>query len=463
MQTIKWKGQILLTFLLLFAVATVVMLYFFWEPMKTFTYELNDRKILNPERGFYVQFDSAHTEDSDVYKMSELRKHGMTITLIGFDIKDFVNTPISDAKLAELDNVLYRARNLGLKVIFRAAYGYTSASRNYDPKDIAQVKAHIQQIAPIINRYKDIVFVVQAGFLGAWGEWHSSNLLTGNNAADTFIRNQILLTLLEQLDPSIPVDLRRPRFIRDAIAAGFDVGRLGLHNDALLSTADDMGTYDDPIFDREGELAWANQILLSGVNGGEMPLLGPFSQVENAMNELNQLHISYLNHEYNKEVLAYWKTQKFDTGTALSYIDRHLGYRLGITSVTVPEKMKANESMHFKVTMLNAGFAAPSAHYVLEAVILHEGATTYFPIQDVNASALRSNQLVTINAQVKFPNDLAGSPVKIGLRIRPVQESIKDNPAYCIELSNKTTSFVNGTNFFCVYTNKNHIYSAASY
>jgi hypothetical protein len=128
------------------------------------------------------------------------------------------------------------------------------------------------QIASILNE-SDAILCVQAGFLGPWGEWHSSNLLSNKDeAANVALRNAILRTLLGSLDPGLNIALRRPRFVRDLTNTGANGSRLGFHNDALLSGGTDMGTYSDPAYTRESELVWVDRFLPRGINGGEMPM-----------------------------------------------------------------------------------------------------------------------------------------------------------------------------------------------
>jgi hypothetical protein len=69
-------------------------------------------------------------------------------------------------------------------------------------------------LAPLFREYHDVIAVAQAGFIGAWGEWHAStnDLTTPDNMRD------ILLRLLEILPEErlLPADSRH-------------LGRTGLH------------------------------------------------------------------------------------------------------------------------------------------------------------------------------------------------------------------------------------------
>ena len=75
----------------------------------------------NPERGFYAPRMS-HRLDS----LDGLRKQGITLLLLEMDLRDFKDRDLSREKLDELRNALTAARRTGVKVIFRAAYGFTS-------------------------------------------------------------------------------------------------------------------------------------------------------------------------------------------------------------------------------------------------------------------------------------------------------------------------------------------------
>jgi len=37
-----------------------------------------------------------------------------------------------------------------------------------------RIHSHLDQLAPLIRKNKDIIFTMQMSGIGAWGEWHSS-------------------------------------------------------------------------------------------------------------------------------------------------------------------------------------------------------------------------------------------------------------------------------------------------
>jgi hypothetical protein len=50
---------------------------------------------------------------------------------------------------------------------------------------IATILGHIDQLADTVHTNADALYVLQAGFLGSWGEWHSSKAGLSDNASVT--------------------------------------------------------------------------------------------------------------------------------------------------------------------------------------------------------------------------------------------------------------------------------------
>src|SRR5262249_32593195 len=74
----------------------------------------------NPERGFYAPRTTGRMD-----RLDGLRQQGITLALVEMDLRDFKERDLTPEKLAELRQALRAARQSGLKVLFRAAYGFT--------------------------------------------------------------------------------------------------------------------------------------------------------------------------------------------------------------------------------------------------------------------------------------------------------------------------------------------------
>jgi hypothetical protein len=118
----------------------------------------------SPERGFYAPRMSHRMGG-----LEGLRARGITLVLVEMDLRDFKDREISSEKLDELRHAFAAARENGLKVIFRAAYGFTGRDYRADPKDLGRILGHIGQLRAIFEVDRDVLLGVQAGFLGHWG------------------------------------------------------------------------------------------------------------------------------------------------------------------------------------------------------------------------------------------------------------------------------------------------------
>lgn len=445
--------NIKLKFIIVLLLICISIFFYQYIPKKTIYFNESNMELINPARGFYVQINSY--EDN---RIKELSREGIKIVLIAYDIEDYINTIISEGKLEELDIVLYEARKHNMQIIFRAAYGFDP---NYnDPVSVDTIYTHISQIAPIINNYKDVIMCVQAGFIGPWGEWHSSKFFTGDKE-EVKIRNNILSSLIESLDEEIIINVRRLRFIRDAIEAGIDKSRLGLHNDAFLANSNDLGTYDDKDYTREEELKWAKTNITHGINGGEMPLISDYTTIDNAIAEMNSLQISYLNCRYNKDILNYWKTVPYKGGTGYEYVKNHLGYRLWLSEVRIPKYLKDNRKFNIELTLNNSGFAPIQKGYEVHLIFKQDGKIKLNNTIEGDISLIKSgmSKKLKVDAHV---NDLFESEnkedIQVGIYITNPSKVKNISDMGEIELANEELMYENGVNFFAIYKYDNNKY-----
>ena len=161
----------------------------------------------NPERGFYWPVKTGRIKTLD-----GLRQQGISLLFVETDLGEFKGRDLSSEKLTEIREVLAAARRAGLKVIFRAAYGYTGRDYRADPKDMDRILGHVRQMGAVLTENADVLCGVQAGMLGPWGEWHGSNW---GDPPSLEARRKVLFAWLDALPTPITVDIRRPMFIRD--------------------------------------------------------------------------------------------------------------------------------------------------------------------------------------------------------------------------------------------------------
>lgn len=322
----------------------------------------------NPSRGFYVQINS--NEPGRVEKYADR----VSLFLMAYDIYEYRDRELPEEKLEELDVFFEALKQAHAKAIFRAAYGFD----RYEENDAASreiLERHIEQIAPILNRHREQVYCVQAGWYGPWGEWHSSRYT--NHALKTEgVENRVWLvkTLLSALNEEIPLGLRRPSFIQEAVEAGCDVTRLGFYDDGLLGSETELGTFDEG--KRDETFEWVQKNLKAPM-GGEMPKTNEYAEVLNADQDFDLLNISYLNLKYNENILDSWKETEADfngngTENAFDYIADRLGYRFRLEQLVYPKRVNKDffgRRQRVELTIHNDGYAAIAAGYRFEWVL----------------------------------------------------------------------------------------------
>lgn len=392
------------------------------------TYEVSEAPTPNPERGLvqYVDF----SDPADVEFVA-----GLDVTLANVRVRldRFRHVPISAQFIAELEDGFDRIRRAGLKLILRFQYNNGSGA---DPP-VDRVMAHIDQLAPIIERHADVIAVMQAGFVGAWGEWHTS--LSGLTAPRA--RVAILERLLAALPPSRSLQVRSPTFkveafpdgpIGEAIArSAAPSARIGHHNDCLLADPTDRGTYRRPIERvREYLAADARFVPVGGETCAPNP---PRTDCESAVRELRRFHWSYLNRSYHPAVIAGWRRQG-----CMDAIKRDLGYRLVLRRASWPRAVSAGERVEISIDIENLGFAAPFNPRDV-AIVIGETKRYEVPLPQVDPRGWLPGEVHRLTLRFELPGDLPGGDHPLALWLPDPAPMLRPWPAYSIRLANRGT------------------------
>jgi hypothetical protein len=399
------------------------------EPPRTVVrYAAASDELLEPERGFVTDVDLAAPGD-----LSYVRDHGMTLGFAAVRLDPFRDRPISDDFLAQLSDGFAAVRKAGIKVIVRFVYnrdaGGSDATRD-------QIFAHIWQLAPILDHDADVIAVLDAGFIGAWGEWHTSihNL---DNGPD---RSAILGALLAALPTSRSVIVRSPVYKKEMFGAALDdahafdgspAARVGHLNGCFLASDSDLGTYPDPIEE------WKAYVEADGrytpVGGETCKPNPPRSDCPTATAELARLHWSFVNSLYHPEVLAAWQDQD-----CYDEIAAHLGYRLELTAASFDQQVAPGGTLRLHVDLTNTGYAAMfNARPVIVLFDDLQVETTLDPRRWLPGP-------IGFTVEVPVPSTTAPGRHRLALWLPDAAPSLRDDPRYAVQLVNAT--FVDGVN-----------------
>ena len=361
--------------------------------------------IANPERGwrFEIKVGLEPGERSprrDNWPFPRYKRDGITVTQAYCYLTKYCDADISPSKLNALQKDFDHAREEGVKFLLRFAYeGDTNRQKGpYLPR----ILAHIAQLKEIVNRNADVIYCLQIGWVGAWGEFHSS--LSGiENDPKRF--SQIVAATLDILPPNRSTMMRTMLLREQALQEldGRGKERIGFFNDATLANNVDSGTflgYPDKLEKMSwGDILWGKYAENGNYHYELVKRLGPAAPVdgelfwthsrvepvrENALAAILRFH----DHHYttfsvvhgNSELdmlpepgsIDRWKrspvtveflsTYGIDCDpdyfagvpyrTAYDFIRDHLGYRLVAKSAGCEGGMA-------RVTVHNYGFAAP--------------------------------------------------------------------------------------------------------
>jgi hypothetical protein len=412
----------------------------------------SDLAVANPERGFYAPRMSHR-----LGRLDDLRGRGITLLLVEVDLRAFKELEIGPEKLDEVKDAFAAARREGLKLIVRAAYGFTGRDYRADPKDMGRILGHIRQLGAVFREERDILYAVQAGFLGPWGEWHGSNW---GNPPSLEARRAVLSGLLDAVPEPIPVQVRRPMFIRDIFAeesGGIGLteatahgrsrlGRVGWHDDALLSLPTDMGTYAQPGWDRERELQWCSNHGRFTPFGGETVPPSARTPIDQVVRELELLHACYLNSAYHRGTLEAWRNSTYRGLTGLEYVGRRLGHRLVADRLAYTPSVAPGGELKVELDLHNAGFAAP--HLPREvAFVLGRGDRVHrVVLADTDPRRWGPEAgTVTLRAVIPVPADAPHGPWRLALHLADPSPRLRDDGRYSIHLANERISFDEGS------------------
>src|SRR5699024_2787861 len=86
---------------------------------------------------------------------------------------DYYDKDLDQRAFDNMQLYLDELESLGMKSVLR--FTYISEGHLVDTQEPTSEQAirHIEQLAPFIEKNKDLIHVLQVGIVGAWGEWDS--------------------------------------------------------------------------------------------------------------------------------------------------------------------------------------------------------------------------------------------------------------------------------------------------
>ncbi|MEO8582253.1 MAG: DUF4832 domain-containing protein [Flavitalea sp.] len=405
---------------------------------KEIQYKISTDIFPNPERGFIHNIES-HSESDPLSAgaLASLRSENVSMILRLYYLEKFKAQAISDVELSLIRSDFQLMRDAGIKCVLRFAYT-DDMSKPDAPFSI--ISQHLDQLKPLLEDNKDIIAFVQAGLIGAWGEWHSSS----NGLATTENEKKVIDKWLSVLPPAIMVQVRTPAQKQQIFgttdpvseANGYSsdkIARIGHHNDCFMASVDDYGTYGNVQADKE----YISKEGLFVPTGGETCPPDPPSSAADcptATSTMKLLRWTYLNLDWYKPVIDAWKV-----AGCFDELQRNLGYRLALESASIPDKVEKTRDLKITINITNLGYA-PLYNYKNAVFVLKNTSSG-----ELHEIAL-DDDLRKCKPMVKFKiektintTDLPAGGYDLYLKICDDAVNLKSRSEYSIRLANENT------------------------
>jgi Domain of unknown function (DUF4832)/Domain of unknown function (DUF4874) len=307
------------------------------------------------------------------------------------------------AWLDTLDKNFAAIRAAGMKVTLLFSYDFTE---NGNDASAAWIKRHLEQLKPVLAANADVIPYMRAGFIGAWGEWHSSKsgnscgYNAGSTPCDTADANRVIIrdALFANVPVTTQIGFRYPPDLQKWYPSPTQQSRAGLHNDCFLAGPTDSGTYENPTARDYAKALTANTAF-----GGETcenagtPVRNTCADI---LKEGAQYHLAWLNLEYAPSVINAWKA-----GGCFAEVSRSIGYRLQLDALSHPAQATRGQSIAVSLDLRNVGWARLFNPRKLTVTLRHKtsGAVIAAAAGDLQALKPQADASTRLTVDVALP------------------------------------------------------------
>ena len=407
-------------------------------------YEESIEEISNPDQGFYRPVYVKINENGAMYNKdvinSQTQLYHLRCDISAFSeaVNKAADKPVTDEALKGLDALLFCLKENDKNAIVRFAYdpGYSGSADKEPALDV--MLGHVESVCSVLNRYVNTVTAIETGLIGPWGEMHTS--AAANPAHITPLINAFLTAASE-----IPMLVRTPEMIYNYINVSEDkveeisispdekAYRLGLYNDGYLGSESDLGTYSN----RERDINFLSVQNAHLPFGGEVTVPdSPLHNIEACLPEMNKIHLSYLNTEWDNRVIEKWKKtfyteacgleKQYYNKTAFTYIQNRMGYRFVLKN-SVFTYSATSEKLNVRLKLQNLGFGNLNRNKRAKLIFTDSTGAVAF-IADYGEIAVKD--------ELEFNVEHGLESGKYDVYLRIYGEELQSAPLYCVKFAN---------------------------
>lgn len=430
----------------------------------------NTSNFANPERGYYEMVE-VHLNGngsgviSDGYFTSGAAA-GRSLIMRHYYLEHYSDGgAITQADLNLISADMAKFRQHGFKMIVRFSYGniFRSESDFSREPEESKMVAHMAQFQSVLADNADVIAVVQAGFIGVWGEWYYSYQFGVNCQKDYGARQRMVEHLLVMTPQDRYLQLRTPQYVADYIGGGYgkanyldtltlsqaftttDRARLGHHNDAFCNGKENLGTYSSSSTTFKQQKAYLAQMGLYAPMGGETCLgtwdngyettYTNYNSGEKADAEMQLLHYDYLNCGYSDYVLNRWKQEYKDGMSYYDIVARRLGYRYQLLSASFSSAANPGKSLTVNLNIANQGYSTLYNARTAYIVLVGEGRTVRLPLTS-DPRLWKSGETMTVSEHLTLPANLPTGTYHLYLYLPDAEAALQTNAAYSVRMAN---------------------------
>lgn len=454
--------------------------------------------LYNPERGFRLEIAVDIARQKDVWNSEQFpditghlesesaayASDSISLVQSYFYLTGFVGKSLPQEAFTTMDIYFNKLRELGKKAVLRFAYETDFMGRASAGPTLQDVLHHMEQLKPVLAQNIDVIQVVQAGFIGAWGEWHSS--LHGLENSDESKR-----TILEKIVWMTPenrmVQVRVPAYKNLINKQDKRYSRISFHDDFIIikphkwdgdmhegSPYFNQIVAESPYLIVDGELPWGTWSMNEDPDN---PEAGWIIDGKATARQLFLQHYTSLSaiHNYkeketkDKYSMMYWKETPIeeaflttnhmpvsdgyfrnrDGSTAsrnvFDYIRDHLGYRIELQQLEIKGKPVAGKNLSLDLTLINRGFSTLFNEHPVYYVLINAQNQVTEILTEANVHNFQPHQpkdsrytplLHHIKEEVTIPANLPVGTYRLGLWIPDGSNRLKYNSRYAIRCAN---------------------------
>ena len=351
---------------------------------------------------------------------------------------------LSEQMLSAIETRIAAFAGTGVRVMPRFIYNFGPIGPAAKDAPIDVILEHLDQVAPILVKNKDLVFALEAGFIGTWGEWHDST--NGNDAAGP--QKLLLDRERKYFDALFPILVRYPGDLLQYTGTTMPVAGLGLHDDYYASDSDDGATWNPCdtgagyCLDHStpGQLrSYASAVSSAGVFAGEFGALDANLQNCDAIDSYSYAyHVQSISLHPSPSSVG---SELENEGCALSFYNK-VGIRIELHTATVIGNPVSGGRLDLALTLSNAGYGHVKRPRPAKVVFLSNGrpvAEIPIPLEELDLRKLDSAQKTvdhTFDIHLYLPADFRlDGPSSIALVFPDLVPSLKSNPFYALPLN----------------------------